>query len=79
MENRISISDYNVDWAYIENFQHPRSHKGYLTRENVVSFYGTLGVDVLNTLTRIGVRRSALPQGRRRCRRRRKLYRLQPT
>ena len=45
MENRISISDYNADWAYIENFQHPRSHKGYLTRENVVSFYGTLGVD----------------------------------
>src|SRR5437899_11210248 len=45
MANRITISDYNADWAYIENFEHPRSHKGYLAREDVVSFYGTLGVN----------------------------------
>src|SRR5437016_5642251 len=43
--NKISLSDYNADWAYKEHFQHSRSHEGYLTREEVVAFYGTLGVE----------------------------------
>ncbi len=42
---KISISDYNADWAYRNVFQTPRSHPGYLTREEVVNFYGSLGVD----------------------------------
>src|SRR5690242_17998749 len=45
MRNRISISDYNGDWAYKGAHQHPRNHEGYLTREELVAFYGTLGVD----------------------------------
>ena len=44
MNNRISITDYNADWAFKENFQHPRTKPGYLTPEEIVAFYGTLGV-----------------------------------
>jgi hydroxypyruvate isomerase len=42
---KISISDYNADWAYAGTYQTPRTHPGYLTREDVVKFYGGLGVD----------------------------------
>ena len=45
MRNRISISDYNADWVYKGTFQVPRGHPGYLTREELVAFYGTLGVE----------------------------------
>ena len=45
MQLRISLSDYNADWVYKGTFQIPRSHPGYLTREELVEFYGTLGVD----------------------------------
>ncbi len=45
MSNRISLSDYNADWAYNGAFQEPREHPGYLTREDLVAYYGQLGVD----------------------------------
>ena len=47
MQNAISVTDYNGDWALIEGFQHPRSKPGYLSREEIIAFYGTLGVDGL--------------------------------
>src|SRR5438067_569586 len=47
MRNPICIVDYACEWALKERYQHhvPRSKPGYLTREEVVTFYGTLGVD----------------------------------
>jgi sugar phosphate isomerase/epimerase len=47
MKNLISVVDYDGDWALKEGFQHPRSLPGYLSREELVAFYGTLGVDAL--------------------------------
>ena len=48
MRNRISVTDYNADWAFKERFQEPRARAGYLTPEEIVRFYGTLGVDGLD-------------------------------
>ncbi len=48
MRNRISVADYNADWAFKERFQEPRARAGYLTPEEIVRFYGTLGVDGLD-------------------------------
>ena len=47
MDNRICIVDYGCEWALKERYQYqiPRSTSGYLTLEEVVAFYGTLGVD----------------------------------
>lgn len=44
MQIRLSVVDYNAEWALKERNQIQRSKPGYLTREEVVSFYGTLGV-----------------------------------
>ena len=45
MALRISLTDYNADWAYIKRFQHPKSVPGYLTPEEFVAFCGGMGVD----------------------------------
>ena len=45
MRNAINLFDYCADWALKENFLTPRSTPGYLTREDVIAFFGTLGVD----------------------------------
>ncbi len=45
MNNRITVTDYNADWAYKEGFLVPRSHAGYLTPEEFIAFSGTLGMD----------------------------------
>ena len=47
MRNAISLSDYNADWALDQRFRHPRSHAGYLTREEVVAHCASLGVDAI--------------------------------
>ena len=44
MENKITIFDYNADWALKDYYTDPKPTPGYLTREQVLSFYGTLGV-----------------------------------
>src|SRR5260221_4199728 len=44
MGGRITSVDYNADWALKERGFHPRLHPGYLSREDVVAFYGTLGL-----------------------------------
>lgn len=45
MDNKISMFDYNADWALKDYNVDPRDSPGYLTREQVLQFYGTLGVD----------------------------------
>jgi sugar phosphate isomerase/epimerase len=45
MGYRITIGDYSSDWALTERAQDPRTTAGYLTREQVIEFYGSLGVD----------------------------------
>ena len=45
MRNRITLTDYDGDWALREGYQEPRSKPGFLTREEVVRLYGILGVD----------------------------------
>jgi sugar phosphate isomerase/epimerase len=44
---KISLSDYNADWAYIEHYQHPRSFRGSLTPQDVIRYYATLNVDAV--------------------------------
>lgn len=44
MANEITIGDYSSDWALTERAQDPRTRPGYLTREDVISFYGSLGI-----------------------------------
>ena len=45
MKNKISIFDYDFDWALKDYNIHPRPTPGVLTRQDVVAFCGTLGVD----------------------------------
>lgn len=45
MPNPITLFDYNADWALKENFIEPKPTPGYLTREDVLAFFGTLSVD----------------------------------
>jgi sugar phosphate isomerase/epimerase len=45
MNNKIALIDYDADWALTERNLHPRTSAGYLTREQVIEFFGTLGVE----------------------------------
>lgn len=44
MNARLTCVDYNADWALKERFFHPKPLPGYLTREDVIAFYGSLGL-----------------------------------
>lgn len=44
MPIRLTCVDYNSDWALKERFFHPKPDPGYLTREDVIAFYGSLGL-----------------------------------
>ncbi len=44
-KNKISIFDYDFDWALKDYNIHPRPTPGALSRQDIVSFCGTLGVD----------------------------------
>jgi hydroxypyruvate isomerase len=44
MHERITSVDYNSDWALTGRSFHPKPTPGYLTREDVIAFYGTLGL-----------------------------------
>ncbi len=45
MTNPITLFDYNTDWVLKEYSIEPGSGPGYLTREEVLAFYGTQPVD----------------------------------
>jgi sugar phosphate isomerase/epimerase len=45
MNTKITMFDYNFDWALRDYNIHPRSTPGTLSREEVVGFCGTLGID----------------------------------
>ncbi len=45
MRGRITLFDYDADWALKDRNVEPRPTPGYLTREEVIQFYGTLGLD----------------------------------
>ncbi len=45
MNNPITMFDYNADWALKTGSLDRRSGSGFLTREDVIQFFGTLGVD----------------------------------
>lgn len=42
---KITMFDYNFDWALKDRNIHPRTTPGTLTREEVITFCGTLGID----------------------------------
>ena len=44
MPIRLTCVDYNSDWALKERFFHPKPVPGYLTREEVIAFFGSLGL-----------------------------------
>lgn len=50
MDCRIAALDYSSDWALKERNVEPRSSAGWLSREEVVEFYGTLGLDGIEFL-----------------------------
>jgi sugar phosphate isomerase/epimerase len=47
MSFQITIADYSSDWAIKDWWQDPRSKPGYLTKEEVIRFYGTLGLEAV--------------------------------
>lgn len=47
MDNSISLFDYNADWALKNYNVDPRDSPGYLTREQIIEFYGTIGVEAV--------------------------------
>jgi sugar phosphate isomerase/epimerase len=44
MPYQITIGDYSSDWALTERAQDPRTKPGYLSREEVINLYGSLGI-----------------------------------
>jgi sugar phosphate isomerase/epimerase len=50
MENKIALIDYDADWALKSRQLHPRTIPGYLEREEVIEFFGTLGVQGVELL-----------------------------
>jgi sugar phosphate isomerase/epimerase len=44
MGYQITIGDYSSDWALMDRAQDPRTKPGYLSREEVIDFYGSLGI-----------------------------------
>ena len=45
MDNLITVCDYNADWALKEGYLDPKPVPGFMSREEVIRFYGTLGID----------------------------------
>ena len=50
MVGRITMTDYNADWALREGYVQPRSHAGSLSREDVIALCGTLDIDGLELM-----------------------------
>src|ERR1051325_4906474 len=44
VNNPLTVVDYDFEWALKDHYSVPRSKPGYITREEVIRFYGTLGV-----------------------------------
>ena len=47
MRVRLTMTEYNADWALSSRNFHPRSEPGYLTLEDTINFFGRLGIDGL--------------------------------
>ncbi len=45
MDNKITMFDYNMDWLLKDGNCDPRPIPGTVTREEIMAFYGSLGVD----------------------------------
>jgi len=45
MKNPITLFDYNADWALKEGYLDPKPSPGFMTREDVIELYRSLGVD----------------------------------
>jgi hypothetical protein len=45
MKDRIVILDYSFDWYLDKRYVHPRPAPGPLSREAMVEFCGTAGID----------------------------------
>ncbi len=45
MKNKLTMFDYNMDWALVPPYFDPKPTPGYLTPEECIKFFGTLGVD----------------------------------
>lgn len=39
---KVTMSDYNADWALVGHHFHPRPHAGYINREDLLAFFGKL-------------------------------------
>ena len=50
MAGRITMTDYNADWALREGYVHPKSSPGFLSREDVVELCGRLDIDGLELM-----------------------------
>ena len=50
MRNRFTVVDYNLDWALKDYNLHERSNPGTLTREELITFCGELGVGGLELM-----------------------------
>lgn len=45
MKNPITLFDYNADWALKEGYLDPKPSPGFMTRDDVIELYRSLGVD----------------------------------
>lgn len=45
MKNPITLFDYNADWAFKEGYLDPKPISGFMTRDEVIDFYCSQGVD----------------------------------
>jgi len=45
LKNSITLFDYNADWALKEGYLDPKPVPGFMTREEVIDLYRSLGVD----------------------------------
>ena len=50
MSGRITMTDYNADWAMRAGYVHPRPHAGFLSREEVIALCGGLDIDGLELM-----------------------------
>ncbi len=50
MAGRITMTDYNADWALRERYVHPKTKPGFFSREEVIAFCGALDIDGLELM-----------------------------
>ena len=45
MNNPLTLFDYNADWALKSGYLDPKPVEGFMSREDVLALYGSLGID----------------------------------